>query len=446
MLWLLYHDGGISTRSSYWLEQYHRPISSGYVRVTDPEHQVFLGGIRKAWLGRGMRDTVPPMLPSPLPDSERELWSLPEDWVFLNPGSFGLRLREVQEARAALLAEYEAQPVAFLERQAAGMAEEALESLSGFLGAQREGLVFVSNATEAIDAVIAGLGPRAGEGILIGEQAYGAVRAAAQHAARGQEVRIVPLELPVKDPDEIVAAWDASLRPDTPLAIVDHITSGTSLVQPVAEIVSLCKARGVPVLIDGAHAPGMLDLHIDQIGADWYAGNLHKWIGAPSGAGFLWTSSQHRGSTRPLAASHDVMGSYQEAFAWQGTRDITPWLTVPAAIAAVQQRWGWSRLRAWQHEMAVWAGEQLATAFGTEVSDGSGGGMTAAMVSARLPEAASARYEDRFVFRDEIANRHRVEISVDDVSGCWWARLSFGAWNRCGDVQRAIEAVQDCLT
>jgi isopenicillin-N epimerase len=392
-----------------------------------------------------MRDTVSAMSPSPLPDSDRALWSLPSDWVFLNPASFGLRLREVQEVRAAILAEYEAQPVAFLERRAAGLAERALASLGDFVAADGAGLGFVTNATEAIDAVLAGLGSQAAEGVLIGEQAYGAVAAAARHAACGHDVGVVPLSLPVEDPSEIVAAWDAALRPGTPLAIVDHITSGTSLVQPVGDIVALCRERGIPVLVDGAHAPGMLDLHIDAIGADWYAGNLHKWVGAPSGTGFLWTAAKHRDTTRPLAASHGVSDGYQEAFAWQGTRDITPWLTVPAAIAAVQRRWGWATLRAWQHDMAVWAGNRMAAALGTALSDGSGGDMTAAMVSVRLPDAASARYEDRFAFRDAVASRHRVEIAVEDSSGCWWARMSFGAWSRCADVDRAIEAVQDCV-
>lgn len=362
----------------------------------------------------------------------------------MNPGSFGLRLVEVQAARLALLAECEAQPVEFLDRRATGLATEAIEVVSTFLGADPAGFGFVTNATEAIDAVLGGLGPRAAEGVLIGEQAYGAVAAAAKHAAAGQGVRVVPLSLPVADAADIVAAWERALWPGTPLAIVDHITSGTALVQPVAEIVAICRDRCIPVLIDGAHGPGMLDLQINDIGADWYAGNLHKWVGAPSGAGFLWTAQQHRDTTRPLAASHGVLESYEEAFMWQGTRDVTPWLSVPAAIAAVESRWGWARLQQWQHQMAVAGGQQMAAAFGTETTDGSGGDMTGAMVSARLPELACQRYADGFAFRDEIARRHRVEISIDDSSRCWWARMSFGAWNRSGDVDVAIEAVLDC--
>jgi len=392
-----------------------------------------------------MRDTVPGMPPRPLLGSEPLEWSLASDWVFLNAGSFGLRLVEVQAVRAAILADFESQPVAFLERFAPARCEHAISVLGDFLQADPAGLVFVTNATEAIDAVLVGLGSKASEGVLIGEQAYGAVVAASQHTAGAQGLGVVPLPLPVQRPSDIVSAWDAALRPGTALAIVDHVTSGTALVQPVHEIVALCRAREIPVLVDGAHAPGMLDLDIDAIGADWYAGNLHKWVGAPSGAGFLWTAAKHRDTTRPLAASHGVSDGYQEAFAWQGTRDITPWLSVPAAIAAVERRWGWACLQGWQREMALWAGQRMAAAFGTHMSDGSDGEMTGAMVSVRLPDAASEQYEDRFAFRDEIAKRHRVEIAIDDSSGCWWARMSFGAWNRCEDVDTAIEAVGDCV-
>jgi selenocysteine lyase/cysteine desulfurase len=146
-----------------------------------------------------------------------------------------------------------------------------------------------------------------------------------------------------------------------------------------------------------------------------------------------------------LALSHDVFQSYQAAFTWQGTRDITPWLVVPDAILAIDQRWGWPALRQWQHDMACWAGERCAKAFRTEVADETGGQCTGAMVSIALPADASGKFSDRFALRDAIANRHRVEVSVEDLVGRWWMRLSFGAWNTPGDVDAAIEAMRDCL-
>ena len=382
--------------------------------------------------------------PTGLEGVEAGLWSLPEDWVFLNPGSFGLRLRSVQARRATLLAQMEAQPVEFLERAALPLYDDALAALASFLHADAAGLGFVSNATEAVAAVLASTGLGPGDTVLVGDQAYGAVVSACNWVTRGG-VRRVPVGAPVAAASDITGAWRSALRERPTLAIVDHITSGTGLVQPVADIVQACREADVPVLVDGAHAPGMLDLHVADIGADWYAGNLHKWVGAPSGAGFLWTSESRRDQTRPVALSHDVGDGYEQAFKWQGTRDMTPWLTVPYAIEAVQQLWGWPALRAWQRDMACWAGAQAAGVLGTCTADGTGGRLTGAMTSVALPDGTSSAFADRFALREAIAERHRVEVAIDDLCGRWWMRMSFGAWNTPADVHAAVEAVQACL-
>ncbi|MDG1838869.1 MAG: aminotransferase class V-fold PLP-dependent enzyme [Phycisphaerales bacterium] len=384
--------------------------------------------------------------PTPLPDAHPSLWSVADDWVFLNPGSFGLRLQTVQARRGELLSQSESQPVEFLERTALPLHQQSLDTLAAFLGTDPARLGFVSNATEAIGAVLSSIGVGKGDTILIGDQVYGAVAAACEWLTRnGGQVKRVPVSLPVRSTSDITAAWKKAIADGATLAIVDHVTSGTAIVQPVSDIVSVCRDASLPVLIDGAHAPGMLELNIDAINADWYAGNLHKWVGAPSGAGFLWTADRHQSIVRPLALSHDVFESYQMAFAWQGTRDITPWLVVPDALMAIEQRWGWLALRQWQHDMACWAGERCAEAFGTEVADGTGGQCTGAMVSIALPADASSKFADRFALRDAIASRHRVEVAVDDQVGRWWMRLSFGAWNRPSDVDAAIDAMRDCL-
>ncbi len=382
--------------------------------------------------------------PGGLRGAAAELWSLPDDWVFLNPGSFGMRLRSVQAHRQALVQQMEAQPVEFLERAAVPLHAEAVQRLGSFVHAEPAGLGLVTNATEAVASVLAAVGLGPGDTVLMGDQAYGAVVSACNWVTQGG-VRRVPVPLPVRAGADIVDAWRDALQQRPTLAIVDHISSGTGLVQPANAVVAACHAVDVPVLVDGAHAPGMIDLHIDDIGADWYAGNLHKWVGAPSGAGFLWTTADRRAQTRPVALSHDVASGYQAAFQWQGTRDVTPWLTVPCAIDAVRLLWGWPTLQAWQREMACWAGEYAADAFGTNTADGSGGGLTGAMTSVALPAGTSSAFADRFALRDAIARRHRVEVAIDDQCGDWWLRLSFGGWNTPADVHAAVAAVEDCL-
>lgn len=387
------------------------------------------------------------LAPAPLEGFEDgSAWAVRDDWVFLNAGSFGMRLRAVTAARAALLETYEQQPVDFLERHAEQAISDARDEIGSFIGADPAGLACVTNATEAIDAVLASQRDVPGD-ILIGSEAYGAVQQAAHWEATAhshRHVRVVDTPLPAAKSSDIVDAWDVALRQDTPaLAIVDHITSPTGVVQPVEGIIACCQAHGVPVLVDGAHAPGMLPLDIDGLGADWYAGNLHKWVGAPTGAGFLWTAPAHRAYTRPVIASHFIHDGYREAFDWQGTRDITPWLMAPVAIAEVKARSGWPALRRWQEAMVAWCGPRLAEALGTVLAappDAPHG----ALVAARLPASTMDAYDGHFAFRDAVAARHRVEIAMSEVAGAWWVRFSMGPWITPADIEVAIAAVADC--
>ena len=387
------------------------------------------------------------LAPAPLRGFEdRSAWAVNHDWIFLNAGSFGMRLRAVAAARADLLQAYEQQPVDFLERHAEQAVHDAREVIASFVGADPLGLACVTNATEAIDAVLASMRDVSGD-ILIGSEAYGAVQQASHWeaaASNHRQVRVVDTPLPAMQASDIVNAWDAALSQGKPaLAIVDHITSPTGVVQPVEGIIACCRAHGVSVLIDGAHAPGMLPLEIDALGVDWYAGNLHKWVGAPTGAGFLWTSAAYRDTTRPVIPSHFIHDGYLESFDWQGTRDITPWLMAPVAIEAIEQRSGWQALRDWQQEMCAWCGPRLADAMGTMLAsppDCPHG----AMVAAKLPESTLAAYDGHFAFRDEVAKRHRVEVAMSEVAGAWWVRFSMGPWLCPADLEVAIDAVKDC--
>ena len=137
---------------------------------------------------------------------------------------------------------------------------------------------------------------------------------------------------PISDPIEIINAVADRLGPRSRLAILDHVSSPTAIVFPVRELTALCHEAGAKVLIDGAHAPGMLSLDVPAIGSDWYVGNCHKWLMAPKGSGFLWASPASQAETHPLVISHGYRQGFVAEFDWVGTRDPTAWLTVPAAI------------------------------------------------------------------------------------------------------------------
>src|SRR4029079_2283882 len=196
------------------------------------------------------------------------------------------------------------------------------------------GLFFVENATAGCNTVLASMQFSPGDEILVTNHGYPAIRKAAQYfAARaGASVVEVAVPFPTSDPIQIINAVASRCGRRSRLAIFDHVTSPTAVVFPVRELTSICHEAGAMVLIDGAHAPGMLPLDVPTIGADWYVGNCHKWLMAPKGSGFLWASPARHAETHPLVISHGFGQGFETEFDGVGTRYQTAWLSVRAAI------------------------------------------------------------------------------------------------------------------
>ena len=282
----------------------------------------------------------------------REHWVLDPEYTYLNHGTVGAPPRRVLERQQTLRDELERQPARFMLRELAGLQlapwraesriREAARSVAGFLGARSEDLVFVSNATTGLNAVLRSIPLAAGDEVLMTDLAYGAITLAAGLATRerGGTLRIVELPHPVRGPDDIVEAIVSALTPRTKLAVVDHITALTALVLPVTAIVAACHARGVPVLVDGAHAPGSLQLDISSIGADWYVANLHKWAHAPRACGVLWAAPNRQRDLHHPVVSWGFGQGFREEFEWNGTSDPTSYLAAPEGIALLRE-WGY---------------------------------------------------------------------------------------------------------
>src|SRR5262249_27420294 len=182
----------------------------------------------------------------------------------------------------------------------------AASELANFLHAEPADLVFVENATTAVNAVLRSLELKPGDEILLNSQSYGAVRQAVRFVcdrsgAKSVEPRV---HVPVRDAAGLVQTVAAALSARTRLVIVDHISSPSGVIWPVAEVVALARSRGAQVLVDGAHAPGQLELDLAALGADWYAGNCHKWLFAARGCGFLWSRRSAQPELHPLSISH----------------------------------------------------------------------------------------------------------------------------------------------
>jgi isopenicillin-N epimerase len=300
-------------------------------------------------------------LPEPGPLADR--WALDPSVVFLNHGSFGAAPRVVLEEQARLRAALEADPVRFFEDRYEPLLEASRRALAEFVGARHENLVFVPNATTGVNTVLRSLRLDPGDELVTTDHAYNACRNAldAVAADTGAAVRVVHIPFPCASPDEIVERVVAELGGRTRLLLVDHVTSPTALVLPLDVLVGEAQGCGVDVLVDGAHAPGMVDLGLEALGAAYYTGNCHKWLCAPKGAGFLHVREDRHDSVRPLVISHGANAEARESSRfhlehdWTGTHDPTAWLTVPAALGemASMVAGGWREVRASNHDLVV---------------------------------------------------------------------------------------------
>jgi len=303
------------------------------------------------------------------------LWALDPKVVFLNHGSFGACPREVLAHQAALRSEMEAEPVRFLSRELDERLDAARAALAGFLGADADDLAFVTNATSGVNAVVRSLAFAAGDELLTTDHAYNACRNALDFAAArsGARVVVAAVPFPVASPDAVLEAVLARVTPRTRLALLDHVTSPTGLVWPIERLIAALAERDIDVLVDGAHAPGMVPLNLATLGATYYSGNCHKWLCAPKGSAFLWVRRDRQADVRPLTISHGAnmprpgRSRFRVEFDWTGTSDPTAWMTVPRAIAYVGALLpgGWPAVMARNRALALEARRRLCAAAGT---------------------------------------------------------------------------------
>jgi len=258
----------------------------------------------------------------------------------LNHGAFGACPRVVLELQQRLRAELEREPVRFFLRRMQPLLDESRRGLAELIGADPADLVFVRNATTGVNSVLRSLRFQPGDELLVTDHDYNACRNAARFVAQraGAQVVVASLPLPVESPRQVVDAVIARVTGRTRLAVIDHVTSPTAIIFPIEELVRQLQQRNVDTLVDGAHAPGMLPLDLGRIGAAYYAGNCHKWLCAPKGAGFLHVRPDRQQQIQPAVISHGFNTPrpghtrFQDAFDWPGTDDPTPWLCVGEAI------------------------------------------------------------------------------------------------------------------
>jgi isopenicillin-N epimerase len=308
--------------------------------------------------------------PSRLAEDFSPLWALDPAVLYLNHGSFGACPQAVMQAQAGLRLEMEREPVDFLDGTLPARLGAARRELAEFLGSDPADLVFVSNATTGVNAVLRSLSFEPADELIITNHTYAACRKTAEFVAARAGVRVVVAQVPfpVSSEAEIVAAVLSCVSPRTRLALLDHVTSPTALVLPVASLVSELRARGIETLVDGAHAPGMVPLDLGQLGAAYYTGNAHKWLCAPKGAAFLHVRRDRQAEIHPLVISHGYPAGFQAEFDWVGTCDPTPWLCIPESLRLIGSLLpgGWPDVMARNRALALQARRLLLGSLGIE--------------------------------------------------------------------------------
>ncbi|MCC6750411.1 MAG: aminotransferase class V-fold PLP-dependent enzyme [Deltaproteobacteria bacterium] len=393
--------------------------------------------------------------PPPEPDTLRSLWSLDPDVVYLNHGGFGACPRPLLAAQAEHRARIERNPAAFFQRDWLLLQDEVLQALGAFVGAEPEDLALLTNATTGVNTVLASLRLGPGDELLVTDHEYRAVTNAAVAAAERAGARVVVAEVPFPVPDEesVVAAVLARVTERTRLALIDHVTSVSGMRFPVERLVPALQSRGVDVLVDGAHALGMLPLALDRLGAAYYTGNAHKWLCTPKGAAFLHVRRDRQEHLRPLVVSHGatLTGRGRSRFRleadWTGTTDVTPYLCIPEAIRFFETLLpgGWTELRARNHALVVAGRRVLLDALGLVPGcpEALLGAMAALPLPARRGPGGQAPY---FLepLQEALALRFRIEVPVAGWPGPTGRTLRISAqlYNRLEDYEALAHALR----
>jgi isopenicillin-N epimerase len=273
------------------------------------------------------------------PNPFRELWSLRDGVTFLNHGSFGPSPVAVQDERDRISRDIESEPMDWFVRKLETELDGVREELAAFVGAKAKDLLFVDNATVGMNLVARSLPLSPGDEILANDHEYGAVLRIWRRRCEetGAVLRIAKPESPLSTAEDFVGPIRAAITDRTRLIVVSHVTSASAVIVPLEKVCALGRERGIPVCVDGPHAPAVVPIDLDRLGCDFYTASLHKWLAAPFGSGFLWVRPKHQPRMKPVVTSWggSLAGRaahWHDEFNWGGTRDYGPWLAVPAAI------------------------------------------------------------------------------------------------------------------
>jgi isopenicillin-N epimerase len=392
-------------------------------------------------MGTHNTGTRMPPPPNQFGKAARPLFSLAEDIAHLNHGSYGATPRELLMSQRAYQDEMEREPSGFMQNRFPGLIRRSARAMATYIHANADQIALVENATTGVNAVLDSLTFQPGDEILITDQTYGAVRNTVSHVCARTGAKMVCVSTPFPDPDDagLIRSLANGLSEHTKLVIIDHVTSPTALVLPVAKLAAVARTSGARILIDGAHAPGMVPLNLSDLDCDYYTGNCHKWLCAPKGSGFLWAATQHLGELHPTVISHGFGGGFLAEFDWIGTRDASAQFVLPDALAFLERR-GETSVREHNTTLVTAAANMLSGAWGTRV--GASEAYTGSMAMVELPIREIATPARAHEIRGALLEDYQVQVPIMALRGRFWARLSAQIYNEMDDYGRLAEAIK----
>lgn len=377
----------------------------------------------------------------------RSLFLLRPDVAFLNHGSFGACPRPVFEVYQEWQLEAELQPVEFHSRRAPDLLRVARQALAEFIGADAVDLVYVTNATVGVNIVARSLDLKPGDEILGTDHEYGACERTWLFLCgkSGAIYRRAAIPTPVTSPEEVIERVLSEVTEKTRVLFISHITSQTGVTFPVTEICRRARELGLITIIDGAHVPGQMALDVTAIGADFYVGNLHKWLCAPKGAAFLWARRDMQPMLEPLVVSWGWEArapgdsTFIDFHEYSGTRDISAALAVPAAIAFHREH-NWEQVQEQCHEMVRASRGEICSILGAEPVCVDRDDLYRQMSAFILPHGM-----DGFQLKSRLYDEYAVEIPAAMFNDQITLRISVQGYNTWMDIERLMGGLREIM-
>ena len=373
----------------------------------------------------------------------RDQFFLDKDLIFFNHGAFGACPKPVFEDYQKWLLKLEKRPEEFFWRRLPEYIQPSRKALADFLGVNGDDLIFVPNATTGMNIVARSLSLGPGDEVLGSTHEYGAVDRTWHFIAdkRGAKYRTVDVALPCSDSAQFVEQFWQQVSPATRVISISHLTSPNALIFPLEEICRRAREQDIVTIIDGAHAPGNIDLDIAAIDPDYYTGNGHKWLCTPRGAAFLYARPDKQQLLEPLTVSwgyeaeHPGISTFQDYFHWVGTRDVCPYLTIPAALEFRRSN-DWDRVRDHCRKLAVVTRERMISELSMIPLSIDNGEWFGQMFALQFPDQV-----DSAVLEQQLLTRYNLEVPIKQWHGKQLIRVSIQAYNTARETDILIEAL-----